>query len=80
MEVLQPLLTADTSDDLADTLATYLLDSDGSMQKTGDYLYLHKNTVKYRINKVKQRLGYDIGKMPEAYALYQAVALNRLMK
>lgn len=80
MEVLQPLLTADASDDLVDTLAAYLLDADGSMQKTGDCLYLHKNTAKYRINKVKQRLGYDIGKMPEAYALYQAVALNRLMK
>ena len=47
-------------------------------KETGEILYLHRNTVQYRINNVKQRLNYDITKMPEAYTIYRAVALERL--
>lgn len=80
MAPLAPLQSADDYDDLIETLAVYLLDANSSTVETGEMMFIHKNTVKYRINKIKQRLGYDINKMPEYYALYLAVALKRLMK
>ena len=80
LEVLQPLSQLDDGRELIDTLAVYLLDADISMQATGDLMFLHKNTVKYRLNKIKQCLNYDITKMPESYQLYRAAALERLLR
>lgn len=77
---LTPLKTQEDGNDLVETLSVFLLDAQNSMQQTGERLFLHKNTVKYRINKIKQRVGYDISKMPEAYTLYLASALNRLLR
>lgn len=36
-------------------------------------------TVKYRLNNIKRKLGYDIAEMPGVYSLYKALALNRLL-
>lgn len=77
---IEPLRVQDDKIDLIDTLAVFLLDAHNSLQKTGALMFLHKNTVKYRINKIKQCLGYDVSKMPEAYNLYLAVALDRLIR
>ena len=77
---IRHLRTQDDGQDLIDTLAVYLLDTESNMQETGNLLYLHKNTVKYRLNKIKQRLDYDISKMPEAMGLYRAVALDRFTR
>jgi len=76
---LKPLQAQEDSNELIETLSTYLLDTQFNMQQTGERLFLHKNTVKYRINKIKQRIGYDITKMPAAYKLYLAAALQRLL-
>jgi DNA-binding PucR family transcriptional regulator len=48
------------------------------MQKTGELMFLHKNTVKYRIRTIKELIGSDITKMPGFYDLYLAAAINRL--
>jgi DNA-binding PucR family transcriptional regulator len=77
---LKPLQTQEDSNELIETLSVFLLDTQYNIPQTGDRLFLHKNTVKYRINKIKQRIGYDISKMPAAYKLYLAVALNRLLR
>ncbi len=66
-------------EDLFQTLATYLLDANTNLQQTGDLLYLHKNTVKYRLNKIKAILNCDLLQMPESFDLYQAAALKRLL-
>jgi sugar diacid utilization regulator len=76
---LKPLRAQEDSNELIETLSTFLLDTQYNMQQTGERLFLHKNTVKYRINKIKQRIGHDITKMPAAYKLYLAAALQRLM-
>jgi DNA-binding PucR family transcriptional regulator len=77
---LKPLRGQDNKIDLIDTLAVFLLDAHNNIQKTGSLMFLHKNTVKYRVNKIKQCLGYDVTKMPEAYNLYLATALDRLLR
>lgn len=65
--------------DMYKTLETYFLDADMSIVKTAELLYLHKNTIKYRIAKLADIFHYRVNKMPESYELYKAVALHRLM-
>lgn len=65
--------------DLAGTLCTYLLDAETSVTKTASLLYLHKNTVKYRIQRISDLLGFRPGKLPETTELYEAVGIYRLL-
>ncbi|MEA4852901.1 MAG: helix-turn-helix domain-containing protein [Christensenella sp.] len=66
--------------ELLRTLETYYLDAEGNSQKTGEILFMHNNTVKYRLHKIRQKLGVDITKMPTNYNIYLALALERLAK
>jgi len=66
------------SEDLLHTLSVYYLDADGNAQKTGEFLYIHNNTVKYRLHKIRQILGMDITRMPANYNIYLSLALRRI--
>ena len=66
--------------DLAGTLCAYLLDGELSVTRTAELLYLHKNTVKYRLQRISDLLGFRPGKMPETIALYRSAAIYRLLK
>lgn len=77
---LEVLTSRDKTGELVETLSVFLLDAGGNMQETGRLIYLHKNTIKYRIHTIKELLGSDITKMPGSYDLYLAVAINRLQK
>jgi len=67
------------ADDMIETISAYLVDADRNIVKTSKILHLHESTVKYRLNKIKQKLGYDIAEMPGTYTLYQALAIYRLL-
>lgn len=47
----------------------------GSLKQTGERLFLHKNTIQYQLNKLKERTGLDPRKMEDAALLYMAVVL-----
>ena len=64
---------------MAETLSVYLLDSEMSVTLTSELLHIHKNTVKYRIHRISNLLGYRVDKMPELLELYKACAVRRLM-
>ena len=64
---------------LLETLSTYLLDAGASASKTAELLFLHRNTIKYRIHRLTELLGYRPDKMPEEISLYQAVVVKRLL-
>ena len=68
------------AEELLDTLAVYLLDAESNMQKTGNLMFLHKNTVKYRLNKVRAVINCELTHMPESLELYQALGIGRLLK
>lgn len=68
------------SEELEHTLATFLLDSDLSVQQTAEKLFLHKNTVKYRLKCISDCFGFPVGQMPASYLLFEAVAVRRLLK
>jgi DNA-binding PucR family transcriptional regulator len=81
-EALMPLeaLTYVREDNaLLKTLEVYLLDAGNSVSVCAELLFLHKNTVKYRLSRIRKLLGYSPDKIPELFSLYRAAALNRLL-
>ena len=46
---------------------------------TAQALFLHINTIKYRLQRISDLLGYRIGKMPETIELYRSAAIYRLL-
>ncbi len=77
---LEPLQKKQDNQDLLNTLTVFLLDAHCSVQKTADILFLHKNTVKYRLGQITKILGYRPQEMPFMNELYLAVALRRLIE
>lgn len=47
--------------------------AEGSIQKTADMMYVHKNTIQYRLARLKEITGYDVRKPSESTALYIAM-------
>ena len=76
LAVIQPLLKE--SEQLM-TLGTFLLDASSDFKECGERLFVHKNTVKYRIGKINEALGYDMTNAAEAYEVYLAMILYRLV-
>lgn len=75
---LNPLKALPDQEELLQTLCAYLLDTNANTQNTGLQMHLHKNTVKYRLNKIRATLNCDLTQMPETFEVYQAVALYRM--
>ena len=65
---------------LVGTLETYLLDAQMSVTTTAEKMFLHKNTIKYRIQRIADHLGFVPGSFPETIPLFTACALNRLLR
>lgn len=53
-------------------------ENDGSISETADILYIHKNTLQYRLNKLKSITGYDPRHVKEAVPLYLALVIYEL--
>ena len=79
LRAIFPVQTDSEELDLAATLSVYLLDGDMSITLTAGLLFIHKNTVKYRIQRISNLLGYRPDKMPELLELYKACAVRRLL-
>lgn len=67
-------------EELLHTLCVYLLDADMQVQKTADYLFLHKNTIKYRVALLEEKLHTPLHKVSEVWEVYKACAIYRLIK
>lgn len=78
LSVLAPLAGQKDEKDTWETLGAYLIDADKSTSAAASVLHVHESTVKYRLNKINRRLGYDITQMPATYYLYLALAIRRL--
>lgn len=73
-DVHRPL--AESGGDLLRT-ATAFLDGGGSIEGAGRALFLHPNTVRYRLRKITDLLGYDITRPRDAMLLRVALVLGR---
>ena len=60
-----------------ETLRAYL-DSDLDVARTADALYVHPNTVRYRLRRVSELTGYSPTVPRDALALRLALIFDRL--
>ena len=73
-DVHRPLAAA--GGDLLRTAAAFL-DGGGSVEGTGRALFLHPNTVRYRLRKVVDTIGYDVTHPRDAQVVRLALVLGR---
>jgi len=74
-EVYQPLVDAEGA--LVETLGAYL-EQAGSLEATARALYVHANTVRYRLRKITDITGYTATDPREAFTLHVALVVGRL--
>jgi DNA-binding PucR family transcriptional regulator len=63
---------------LLDTATAYL-DSTG-LEATARMLFVHPNTVRYRLGRIAERTGYDLAHPRDGYAVRLALALDHLAR
>ncbi|RAM11704.1 hypothetical protein C1907_11300 [Listeria ivanovii] len=78
-EHLRPLKPIEENEELLETLSVFLLEGESNYNQAAELLFLHKNTIKYRIQRINELLQYPVTKIPESYNLYLAVAVRRLL-
>ena len=66
--------------ELLNTLCVYLLDAESSVTRCAERLFLHKNTIKYRLSRIGACLGHHVDKEPEKFYLYRAAVMHRLLE
>jgi DNA-binding PucR family transcriptional regulator len=74
-QVYQPLLAGGTA--LLDTLTTYL-EQGSSLEKTARMLFVHPNTVRYRLRRVTELTEYTPSVGRDGFTLWIAIILGRL--
>jgi carbohydrate diacid regulator len=62
-----------------ETLEFYF-ECNGSINDTASKLFIHKNTLQYRLNKIAERTGYNPRNMEESFILFIAVRLFNALK
>lgn len=79
ISLLQMVSPGRDGEDILDTLAVYLLDEHTSVTETAAALFVHKNTIKYRLQKTSDLLGFRVGDMPNSQELMYALGIRRLL-
>ncbi|MGN6576772.1 MAG: PucR family transcriptional regulator, partial [Nocardioides sp.] len=74
-EVFVPLLEAD--DPTLDTVSSYL-DHGGSIEGTARAMFVHANTVRYRLRRAAELTGLSVSDPRQAYTYRVALTLGRL--
>jgi DNA-binding PucR family transcriptional regulator len=74
-QVYEPLLAGGSA--LVDTLTTYL-EQGSSLEATARMLFVHPNTVRYRLRRVTELTGYAPSDGRDGFSLWIAIVLGRL--
>ncbi len=76
-DVLGSLLTEHKKDNLIETLEAYFKNN-ANLSKTAKALFIHRNTLAYRINKIKTITGMDLYNPETALAVNLALKIYRI--
>lgn len=79
MSMLQPLIERRDGEEIIHTLQAYILDENSSTTRAAEALFVHKNTVKYRLQKAGDLLGFHIGDILQSRNLAYALAMQRML-
>jgi DNA-binding PucR family transcriptional regulator len=74
-KIYKPL--AENSAELLDTLTAYL-ESGRSLEATAKKLFVHANTVRYRLKRISEIIGWDATGAHEAFILQAAIVLGTM--
>jgi len=78
-EFSHKILNKITSKEIRNTLNAYY-ECNANIEKTAERLYMHKNTIKYRLLKIQEMTGLDIKNNDENFKLYLAVLIDKIHK
>lgn len=78
--LLRPLQDSKEDRELFSTLAAYYLDADCQIKKTAEMLFLHRNTVQYRLNKAGTVCNFLVQDNLDSHLMYTAIACRRLLE
>lgn len=76
--ILRPLLVDGDSAALLETLSVYYLDTDCDVKDTAARLYVHRNTIQYRLNKVRSITNFKAEDLLSRHLMCQTVACYQL--
>ncbi len=76
LSIITPILN---DQDSLRTLMAFLLDAKGNFDDCAKLLFIHKNTVKYRIKKISELIGYNVTDYSDFYDVYLACMIYRLV-
>lgn len=79
LSLLDPIMSGKDGSEIIKTLAVFLLDKNSSITETAAHLFVHKNTVKYRLEKASNLLGFHVGDIPQSKNLLYALAFQRIL-
>lgn len=77
---LKPLLDYDAvnNSDLCGTLRCYL-HNNGSVKETADELFVHRNTINYKLNKIEELLNIEVSSVAARTELMMAFYLQDIL-
>ncbi|MGL5348022.1 MAG: PucR family transcriptional regulator [Peptostreptococcaceae bacterium] len=76
MSLINKIERSDTN--LYETLEKYLIDYNSNITLTSENMFLHKNTIQYRLNKIKEILGNNVFEFPIINQLIMVIAIKRI--
>ncbi len=64
----------DQIEQIKETVTTYMM-FNGSINESANHLYIHKNTMQYRLNKVLEKTGLNPRELTDLVSLFLAINL-----
>jgi carbohydrate diacid regulator len=64
-------------DEISELLEVYM-NNNGSINQTSKLLFIHKNTLQYRLNKIRDKTGYNPRDLKQLFKLYTALTFYYL--
>lgn len=77
LEFYDRLLEQDETGELQETLHIYIQEK-GELNKTAQKLFIHRNTLRYRLEKIQKLTGKDPHNIKDLLQLYTALMVHRL--
>lgn len=78
-ETIKNLVVVDKSSELLQTLKVYF-EHNEVLKDTSDALFIHVNTLKYRLNKIEELTGYSLKKSDEKLNLFIGLKIYDLLQ
>ncbi len=77
--VFAPIRSFEKYEELKETLHAYI-EHKGEIQKIANELFIHRNTVQYRLHKIKELTGKDPRDFRDLFELYASMKLHQFQQ